>query len=99
MPRPPVWDPCWRARGAADGFRSIPLAAGVEDGLEGRPEEAGQVSLVQMSIHGCNTPELGQHQQEREKEPISRQNDACGQHLCHRCFVRQRALCFTCVTL
>ena len=84
MPCPPVWDPCWRARGAADGLRSILLVAGVEDGLEGKPEEAGKVALVQMSIHGCSTPELGQCQQEREKELTSRQNDHSDQHLCHR---------------
>lgn len=68
------------ARGAADGFRSIPLVVGGEDGLEGRPGGAGQVALVQTSIRGCSTPELGQCQQERGKELKSRNNGNRGHH-------------------
>lgn len=40
------------ARGAADGFRSIPLVVGGEDGLEGRPEEQGRSLLSRRASMG-----------------------------------------------
>ena len=40
------------ARGAADGFRSIPLVVGGEDGLEGRPEEQGRSLLSRRAPVG-----------------------------------------------
>lgn len=54
--------------------------------MEARPEEVGQVTLVQMSIDGHNWPELGQRRQEKETELTSRQNDNNGQDLHHTCF-------------
>ena len=40
------------ARGAADGFRSIPLVVGGEDRLEGRPEEQGRSLLSRRASVG-----------------------------------------------